>query len=58
MNGFKAVQLLMENETTSDLDETMCIVNNFYKVYREHLETLEQIEGERFHMLVGLVDVE
>ena len=42
--GFDACSALFQAESLSALDDAMRIVNNFYRIYRQHLEVIEEIQ--------------
>jgi len=46
--GFECTQVLMQCDTKAELDEAIRIVNNFYRIFSERLETLDDIR-ERGH---------
>lgn len=43
--GFDVMQVLYNADTVVELDDAMCVVNDGYRVLREHLETLENIKA-------------
>lgn len=58
--GFDCSQVLMQCNTVMELDEAMRIVNNMYKILREHLEVIDEIKnnnldikGNRICFLIG-----
>jgi len=43
--GFDCIQLIIEADPScEEIDECMRILNNFYRVYHEHLMILEEIQ--------------
>ena len=45
--GFKTCQVLLNCQNTEELDQAITVINNFYKIYREHLLVLDEIKTYR-----------
>jgi len=45
--GFKTCQILLNCKDTMELDNAITIINNFYRIYREHLLVLDEIKTYR-----------
>jgi len=57
--GFDCSQILMECNSVEELDEAIRIINNMYRILREHLIVFDELrnsntlDGKRICFLIG-----